>query len=170
MSATQLAETSQRLRAASTSGLCSTLQAYTTGEQLRQMTEAELAVRGVTLCNRKTYGSTTASRFGAVRFNRSTAQTPVAGRDYDCADFSNAARAQRFFLASGGPQVDRYDLDRDGDGLACEWGRQIRRIASTLVPRARVAPRRTSSSRCYVGPRGGTYTLTASGNKNYSGC
>lgn len=23
---------------------------------------------------------------------------------------------------------------------------------------------------CYTGPRGGTYTLTASGNKNYSGC
>jgi hypothetical protein len=23
---------------------------------------------------------------------------------------------------------------------------------------------------CFVGPRGGTYTLTASGNKNYSGC
>lgn len=30
----------------------------------------------------------------------------------------------------------------------------------------------TSSSNniCYVGPRGGTYTLTANGNKNYSGC
>ena len=23
---------------------------------------------------------------------------------------------------------------------------------------------------CYTGPRGGTYTLTSSGNKNYSGC
>lgn len=23
---------------------------------------------------------------------------------------------------------------------------------------------------CYVGPRGGTYTVTASGRKNYSGC
>ena len=23
---------------------------------------------------------------------------------------------------------------------------------------------------CYVGPRGGTYTITASGGKNYSGC
>jgi endonuclease YncB( thermonuclease family) len=28
----------------------------------------------------------------------------------------------------------------------------------------------SSSKTCYVGPRGGTYTLTASGNKNYSGC
>ena len=23
---------------------------------------------------------------------------------------------------------------------------------------------------CYIGPRGGTYTITASGNKNYKGC
>lgn len=23
---------------------------------------------------------------------------------------------------------------------------------------------------CYVGPRGGTYTITKSGRKNYSGC
>ncbi len=28
----------------------------------------------------------------------------------------------------------------------------------------------TSSKICYTGPRGGTYTLTANGNKNYSGC
>jgi hypothetical protein len=29
----------------------------------------------------------------------------------------------------------------------------------------------TSSGKiCYVGPRGGSYTLTANGNKNYSGC
>lgn len=28
----------------------------------------------------------------------------------------------------------------------------------------------TSSKICYTGPRGGTYTLTASGNKNYAGC
>lgn len=28
----------------------------------------------------------------------------------------------------------------------------------------------TSSKTCYTGPRGGTYTITASGGKNYSGC
>jgi endonuclease YncB( thermonuclease family) len=28
----------------------------------------------------------------------------------------------------------------------------------------------TASRTCYVGPRGGTYTLTSSGEKNYSGC
>jgi hypothetical protein len=28
----------------------------------------------------------------------------------------------------------------------------------------------TGGPKCYVGPRGGTYTLTASGRKNYGGC
>ena len=28
----------------------------------------------------------------------------------------------------------------------------------------------TGSAICYTGPRGGTYTITANGNKNYSGC
>lgn len=28
----------------------------------------------------------------------------------------------------------------------------------------------TTRSPCYTGPRGGTYTITASGRKNYSGC
>lgn len=27
-----------------------------------------------------------------------------------------------------------------------------------------------SSQTCFVGPRGGTYTITASGKKNYGGC
>jgi hypothetical protein len=33
----------------------------------------------------------------------------------------------------------------------------------------RVAPSPASPT-CYVGPRGGTYTLTPSGRKNYAGC
>lgn len=28
----------------------------------------------------------------------------------------------------------------------------------------------TTAQKCYVGPRGGTYTITASGRKNYKGC
>ncbi len=32
---------------------------------------------------------------------------------------------------------------------------------------ARQAP---GAPKCYVGPRGGTYTITPSGKKNYSGC
>lgn len=32
------------------------------------------------------------------------------------------------------------------------------------------APRSMGGPTCYTGPRGGTYTITASGRKNYSGC
>jgi len=46
---------------------------------------------------------------------------------------------------------------------------------STSLPHSanaykQTAPRATSSQTCYTGPRGGTYTITASGRKNYSGC
>lgn len=38
-------------------------------------------------------------------------------------------------------------------------------------PAALPARRSINSDRvCHVGPRGGTYTITASGKKNYSGC
>jgi|GEM_PF-2718121 len=32
------------------------------------------------------------------------------------------------------------------------------------------APSRPARPTCYTGPRGGTYTITASGRKNYGGC
>ncbi|MGE8450690.1 MAG: YHYH domain-containing protein [Pseudomonadales bacterium] len=36
---------------------------------------------------------------------------------------------------------------------------------------ALAAPRTTGAGQtCYTGPRGGTYTITASGRKNYGGC
>jgi hypothetical protein len=51
--------------------------------------------------------------------------------------------------------------------------------AQSLYSASAAAPRHVTSSgttkpvggqTCYVGPRGGTYTITASGRKNYSGC
>ncbi len=38
-----------------------------------------------------------------------------------CRRFDAAEDAQRQFLANGGPQEDRYNLDPDGDGFACEF-------------------------------------------------
>jgi hypothetical protein len=40
---------------------------------------------------------------------------PAAARDYDCADFANQAEAEEY-LEPGDP----YNLDADGDGIACE--------------------------------------------------
>ena len=48
--------------------------------------------------------------------------------------------------------------------------------SSALAQPAYAAPTSTRSytaqrdTTCHVGPRGGTYTITASGRKNYSGC
>lgn len=39
----------------------------------------------------------------------------MAGTDYDCADFANQAEAQEYLLPG-----DPYNLDGDGDGVACE--------------------------------------------------
>lgn len=40
--------------------------------------------------------------------------------DYDCSDFSTHREAQEFFEDEGGPDEDYHNLDRDGDGEACE--------------------------------------------------
>ncbi|MEH7503311.1 excalibur calcium-binding domain-containing protein [Neobacillus drentensis] len=41
--------------------------------------------------------------------------------DHDCPDFETQEDAQLFFEANGGPEEDPHDLDRDNDGMACDW-------------------------------------------------
>lgn len=107
------------------------------------------------------------SGVGVARFSRSAEIPRASGStDRNCADFASTFAAQQFFLRAGGPANDPHDLDRDGDGYACEWGTEVRRRAASAA-RARAV---TSAPRCYTGPRGGTYTITASGNRNYDGC
>lgn len=38
------------------------------------------------------------------------------------------------------------------------------------TPSQHLLPEQPSAQTCYTGPRGGTYTLTRSGKKNYGGC
>lgn len=40
--------------------------------------------------------------------------------DYDCSNFSTQEEAQEFFENAGGPEEDYHNLDKDGDGVACE--------------------------------------------------
>lgn len=140
--------------------------------------EAELASRGLTQSpsGDEYIGRRTSGTVGRSVYARTE---PVSG-DRDCGDFASPAQAQRFFLQAGGPTRDPHGLDRDGDGNACEWGntlqssvRQYRQYAASQAAAARrvqTASRVQSSGRCYTGPRGGTYTMTASGNRNYDGC
>lgn len=41
--------------------------------------------------------------------------------DHDCGDFDTQEDAQLFYEANGGPNEDPHDLDRDDDGMACDW-------------------------------------------------
>ena len=43
-----------------------------------------------------------------------------AEEDKDCSDFRTQREAQSFFEANGGPSNDPHNLDRDGDGRACQ--------------------------------------------------
>jgi myo-inositol-hexaphosphate 3-phosphohydrolase len=55
--------------------------------------------------------------------------------------------------------------------LADERGsaHKLRKTSAKTQPRQYLTDD-SSGPTCYTGPRGGTYTLTSSGNKNYSGC
>lgn len=54
---------------------------------------------------------------------------------------------------------------------------QVQRAVPASKPRAAsneqaatAAPAMRTGPTCYTGPRGGTYTITATGRKNYGGC
>lgn len=144
------------------------LQGISTNATELRLAEAELGARGESSFGTWYIGQRTASEVGTTRY----ARTGGASGGKDCGDFRSAAEAQRYFLLNGGPSNDPHNLDGDGDGYACEWGAYVRSSYSKYKPKATVyKPARTyRSSGCYVGPRGGTYTITASGKKNYGGC
>lgn len=148
----------------------------TTSDSLRLlMVEAELGARGQYESGDRRLGSRTRSTIGLQEYARQGAGVGAGSGvdDRNCVDFASAASAQRFFLSAGGPGRDPHDLDRDGDGNACDWGVKLSEASRPRLTRvAAPAVRRPVyiSSQCHVGPRGGTYTLTASGAKNYDGC
>jgi len=145
------------------------IQATTQSGKELAVVEAELGSRNELRSGTSYLGSRTSGNYRKAVYGRKNESVADA---VDCSDFSSSAAAQKYFLSNGGPLSDPSDLDRDGDGFACEWGTTIQQAARSGKRAAARAsrPRRVASSQCYVGPRGGTYTLTASGNKNYSGC
>tara|TARA_A100001011_G_C14272385_1_gene827577 strand:- start:61 stop:603 length:543 start_codon:yes stop_codon:yes gene_type:complete len=48
----------------------------------------------------------------------------------ECTKFNTKDDAQRKFLRSGGPYIDKFNLDPDGDGFACEWDPEVYRELS----------------------------------------
>lgn len=45
----------------------------------------------------------------------------LSNADRNCAAYRSQDEAQEAFLAAGGPERDRLNLDPDGDGYACLW-------------------------------------------------
>ncbi|TAX39172.1 excalibur calcium-binding domain-containing protein [Rhizobium leguminosarum] len=156
-------------RLVETSQLWADLTDATSTRQIMNI-EAELGVRGETSTGAEYLGRRTSASVGVASYLRSGGSTS----DRDCSDFPSTADAQRFFLWNGGPALDPHGLDRDGDGYACEFGKtllaSVSRHKSKPVPPVRLSAPRVTSDQCFTGPRGGTYTITASGNKNYGGC
>ena len=48
----------------------------------------------------------------------------------ECSKFKTKDDAQRKFLKEGGPYNDKFNLDPDGDGFACDWDPNIYRKLS----------------------------------------
>lgn len=121
---------SSQLRAANVGSLCETYAGPATGERTRLMVEAELAARRVYRCGGTPIGARTVAEAATIFYPRGSAGQPP-GPPRDCAEFPSGAEAQRFFLATGGPAVDPYGLDPDGDGLACNWASDLRTISTS---------------------------------------
>lgn len=65
---------------------------------------------------------TTLLVLGVTAMPATAQQRGPSGDDgsYNCPDFDTQAEAQEFFEAEGGPDEDPNNLDRDGNGIACE--------------------------------------------------
>ena len=57
---------------------------------------------------------------GTKRYNRPAFRDRSQSASV-CRRFDSSDDAQRQFLANGGPNTDRYNLDPDGDGFACDF-------------------------------------------------
>jgi hypothetical protein len=84
---------------------------------------------------------------------------PSAGRPQGGADVSLAERERALI------ERERLLIERE---RALVGGRPTVPATQALVPQE--SSRRGGGPTCHVGPRGGTYTITASGRKNYGGC
>jgi hypothetical protein len=79
----------------------------------------------------------------------------------------------------GGLNSEGCHNNRKTGDYHCHRAPASRALTARRIPVAQddagsAAPRRAAASngqpQCFTGPRGGTYTITASGRKNYSGC
>lgn len=90
-------------------------------EQYRVITPTALPMRpGTNTPNIVEYALQTDNPVGTRLYRRMGIRT-AARHQQACAQFAKPDLAQEAFLAAGGPERDRENLDPDGDGFACRW-------------------------------------------------
>lgn len=90
----------------------------------------------------------------------------VASARFECVDSAGKVTIQQ---APCGTQGKQQPLNPRAEAPPKQADQAPMSAASGAVPKQ--APSKPSnSSSCYTGPRGGTYTITRSGKKNYAGC
>jgi hypothetical protein len=70
---------------------------------------------------------------------------------------------------SGGTDAQGCHTNRKTGDHHCHGGKKTA-AAVPVAPPAQAAQAKGGGPTCYVGPRGGTYTITKNGRKNYAGC
>lgn len=73
------------------------------------------------------YALNTTNRVGEPIYPRSGLK--LISSERACVRYASPDLAQQAFLAAGGPQRDRKNLDPDGDGFACAWDPRPFRLA-----------------------------------------
>lgn len=66
------------------------------------------------------FALSTSNSVGEAIYQRSSL-SGQARADRNCSRYTSADFAQIAFLEAGGPRRDRYGIDPDGDGFACDW-------------------------------------------------
>lgn len=69
---------------------------------------------------------------------------------------------------SGGTDAQGCHTNRKTGDYHCHGGKKTAAVVPAETPAT--APAKGGGPICHVGPRGGTYTITKSGRKNYAGC
>jgi len=71
---------------------------------------------------------------------------------------------------SGGTDSSGCHTDHKTGDYHCHKPKKAPAPTPVVASAKPVVQRAVAGPTCHTGPRGGTYTITASGRKNYSGC
>jgi len=95
-------------------------------QQQLVIVEPEPVPQTDTSANVVAFARDTSHPVGTKRYNRPAFRDRVQAAS-TCRRFDSDEEAQRQFLSNGGPNNDRYNIDPDGDGFACDFDPEVYR-------------------------------------------